>query len=182
MGSMTAAAPKCAEIEFPAIIDGAADPAWDLGTYAQHAVLKHFRRVLDQREVVWANDGPDGVHDIRVATRRCRTAMQTFSSLWDAPEVKRLARRMGAFAKAFGPARDMDVIIIYLQDKLAQNSGSPDPAAKWLLARNIELRLAGQPRVEAALLDFECEELPAQIVDYFSRHPHDLWSREAPDG
>jgi CHAD domain-containing protein len=170
------------EIEFPRITSQPADPVWPLGLYAQHAILTRFKELLDQRSVVWLNEELEGVHQIRVAARRCRTALQTFAPLWPAADVQRFLKYLTALADTFGTARDLDVMIIYLREQLASAEGDTAVAYRWLLERNEQLRAVEQPEIEKVLLKLEQDQFAQALVAYFSATPVDMWAREAQDG
>lgn len=164
------------------MVDEPADPAWDLGTYAQHTILRLFKALLVQRRVVWDNQEVEGVHQIRVAARRCRTALTTFGALWDADEVRRRQKYLSRFADAFGPARDLDVMVIYLGELLDSAAGERRTAYAWLRQRNIERRQAEQPRLERVLRQLEQAGFARDFIDFFSARPVNLWARGRPDG
>jgi CHAD domain-containing protein len=174
--------PQFKDIDFPPVVDEPADPAWDLGTYAQHTILRLFKALLAQRRVVWDNQEVEGVHQIRVSARRCRTALQTFGALWDADEVRRRRKYLSRFADAFGRARDLDVMVIYLSELLAGAAGERRTAYAWLLQRNIERRRAEQPKLERVLLKLEESDFARDFVGFFAHRPVDLWARGRADG
>jgi CHAD domain-containing protein len=168
--------PIWTEPEFPPLVNETLSPAWDLGVAAQHILLLHFREVLAQRQVVWDNIHLEGVHQIRVAARRTRTALQTLGPLWPEAEVERFGRYLERFATAFGVARDLDVMILYLEDQLAAAQGERSAAYRWLLERNQLKRREQQPQLEQVLLDMEQSAFPLAFVTYFSHTPSDLWA------
>jgi CHAD domain-containing protein len=174
--------PQFSDFAFPPVVDEPADPAWDLGTYAQHTLLRLFKSLLVQRRVVWDNREVEGVHQIRVSARRCRTALATFGALWDADEVRRRRKYLSRFADAFGRARDLDVMVIYLGELLAAAEGERRTAYAWLLERNVERRRAEQPRLEGVLLELEQDGFPADFIDFFSTQPVNLWERGTGNG
>ena len=179
---MTETPPEFAEIALPPVVGRPADPAWELGCYAQHTVLTYFGQLLAQRRVVWDNEEVEGVHQIRVAARRCRTALQTFATLWPDGEAAEFAKYLARFADTFGVARDLDVLIIYLNEQLADAGGDRATAYQWLLRRNVALREQEQQRLEERLRQFEQDQFAAHLVDYFAHQPTDLWALEAGDG
>lgn len=179
---MHEASPQFAEIALPPVAGQPADPAWDLGTYAQHTILTYFGELLAQRRVVWENREVEGVHQIRVAARRCRTALQTFEALWEDGEAQRFAKYLGRFADTFGVARDLDVMVIYLREQLAGASGERATAYQWLLRRNVALREQEQRRIEERLRRFEADGIAPRLVEFFSRRPVDLWALGGADG
>jgi len=173
--------PQFVQVAFPPVVDLPPDPDWPLGVYAQHCILTRFKKLLEQRGVVWQNTEHEGVHQIRVAARRCRTALVTFSELWEAGEARRFNKLLSRFASAFGNARDLDVMVEYIEQRRSAEPGE-HPAYDWLLERNMSARDAEQPGLEETLTEFEDEETAREVVDFFSRHPYDLWDWEAADG
>jgi CHAD domain-containing protein len=171
-----------AEIEFPPLASQPANPAWPFGLYAQHTILTRFRELLDQRAVVWQNEDVEGVHQIRVAARRCRTALQTFAPLWPEADVRKFLRYLTTLADTFGTARDLDVMVIYLHEQLANAEGDAAVAYRWLLARNEHLRQDEQPEIEKVLAKVEEDHFAQAFVAYFSAAPVDMWAQEGQDG
>jgi CHAD domain-containing protein len=167
--------PVWGKVLFPPILNETLDPSWDLGVSAQHIVLSHFSEVLRWREHVWQNTDVEAVHQIRVSARRCRTALQTFAVLWPGREYKMFSRYIATFADAFGTARDLDVMLIWLNEQVATTSTDRAAAYRWLIERNSERRMLEQPRLERCLLKFESDGFAAAFASYFSRLPQDLW-------
>ena len=164
------------EPTFPLIIDEPFDCSWDFGVAAQHIVLTHFKRMLGWRATVWENEELEGVHQIRVEARRTRTALQTFSELWNKSEVKSFSDYLSDFATAFGDARDLDVMIIYLEAQLASADSTRAAAYQWLLDNNRQKRASLQPKLEKLLGTLDRNGFPAAFTAYFASKPFDLWS------
>jgi CHAD domain-containing protein len=168
--------PEFAEVEFPPIVSEPADCSAPLGISAQSIVLRYFREMLEQREPAWRADDAEAVHKLRVAARRTRTALQTFSVLWDSSrEAQQHLRSLSEFADAFNAARDLDVMIIYLGEQLVKADEHRRPAITWLLTRNEKLREEQRPKLHKALRKLEKQRVPEKFVAYFSRKPYDLW-------
>jgi len=150
--------------------------------YAQHTILRLFKALLVQRQVVWDNQEVEGVHQIRVAARRCRTALQTFAPLWNVDKVERYRKYLSRFADAFGVSRDLDVMVIYLREQQAAARGERAEAYRWLLERNIEQRRQEQPRLKKTLLRLEKQGFASEFVNHFAKQPVNLWAGGRPDG
>jgi CHAD domain-containing protein len=56
-------------------------------------------------------DGPEPVHQMRVAVRRLRSAIKVFQSAMDGPEVQVADRALKALAAKLAPTRDWDVFM-----------------------------------------------------------------------
>jgi hypothetical protein len=179
-GPVAASQPEFAAVEFPPLLGEALSPAWDLGVAAQHIVLTHFAEMLGWRAGVWRNTEVEAVHQIRVAARRCRTALQTFAAFWPDRQARKFADYVARFADAFGTARDLDVMLIWLEEQLAAADSDRSAAYRWLLERNRAKRSAVQPQLERTLLRFEQDGFAAAFTAYFSRLPFDLWELALP--
>jgi len=64
-------------------------------------------------------DEPDAVHQMRVATRRARSALQAFGGIIDREATRPLCAELNWLAAALGPARDTDVLLARLTATLA---------------------------------------------------------------
>ncbi len=159
---------------FPANLDTEPSADWQFSHWCQFILLRYMRELLEQREVVWRNEQVEGVHQIRVAARRLRTALQTFSALWDSSAVRQHAKYLARFADTFGVARDLDVMILYLEAQLHGAHRERRAALEWMLERKRRLRAAQQPMLEEALLKLEEDGYPAAFVEFFSSNPCDL--------
>jgi len=92
----------------------APSPTLTLGDYAYATIEKQYRSVIKRDRKVLADDDPEQLHQMRVSTRRLRTALQVFQVAIVLPEFAS-EKRMGALAKTLGGLRDFDVQIADLQ-------------------------------------------------------------------
>ena len=67
-------------------------------------VFAHSEGVLDRSDI-------ERVHDMRVATRRLRAALEVFAACFEKKEHRRVLREVKALADALGERRDPDVAI-----------------------------------------------------------------------
>jgi CHAD domain-containing protein len=168
--------PTFRSVTFPALVDQEPSPDWPLGVTAQVIMLRHFRELLDLRQAAWLADDSEAVHQIRVAARRTRTALQTFSSLWHGKRFDKYLDELSEFADAFTAAREIDTMVVYLSGELAKTEGPRHAAFELLLSHNLALREKQQPLLHRELTRFERRGIPDKLVDYFSRNPLDLWT------
>ncbi len=71
-------------------------------------VFEHSDGVLDMVEI-------EPVHDMRVATRRLRAALEVFAPCFPARRHRKALKRVKALADALGERRDRDVAIEFLE-------------------------------------------------------------------
>ena len=81
--------------------------------------------VRDQVAAIWRydplvrRDEPDAVHQMRVATRRARSALQAFGSIIERDATRPLCAELKWLAAALGAARDGEVLLARLTAELA---------------------------------------------------------------
>lgn len=82
-------------------------------------VLKiYFADVLSLRENALNSADIEGVHQMRVAIRRLRSAMRDFSPLLQSPLLKKSTKKLQQLAQILGEARDQDVALAELEKLL----------------------------------------------------------------
>src|SRR5439155_25876142 len=75
-----------------------------------------FSEMLDFREAVLSPDSVNGVHDMRVASRRLRSALRDFSGYFKKREQKAFNKKLKHLADALGGVRDEDMAIVALRE------------------------------------------------------------------
>lgn len=95
-------------------------------------VFKHSEGVLDLEEV-------ERVHDMRVATRRLRAALEVFEDCFPRKRHRTALKRVKVLADALGERRDLDVEIELLQT-LAREVTGEDHEALTALVEDLRAR------------------------------------------
>ncbi len=83
--------------------------------------------VLAPLPTVREDEDPEGVHDMRVAIRRLRGALEPAAPFYPPKAYQRALRRVKALARALGAVRDADVHLIALRQRL--DTAAPDERA-----------------------------------------------------
>ncbi|HEY7949403.1 MAG TPA: CHAD domain-containing protein [Solirubrobacterales bacterium] len=117
---------------------------------AAQVVEIRSEEVFEQASGVLDLDDVERVHDMRVATRRLRAALEIFEPVFPRKRHRKALKRVKALADALGERRDLDVEIERLED-LAGNVADEDRDALASLVG--ELR-AGQLQANEALAPF----------------------------
>jgi CHAD domain-containing protein len=97
-------------------------------------VFAHSEGVLDLGDV-------ERVHDMRVATRRLRAALEVFEPSFPAKRHRKALKKVRKLATALGERRDADVEIALLES-LADEAAEADRAALHTLIDELRLRQA----------------------------------------
>jgi CHAD domain-containing protein len=91
-------------------------------------VAEHAARVLDVTDI-------EGVHDMRVATRRLRAALEMFEPCFPATDFRAVLAEVKSLADALGERRDRDVTIAALEHFSARVTSADRPGISSLVQR-----------------------------------------------
>ena len=89
-------------------------------------VFKHSKGVLDLEDV-------ERVHDMRVATRRLRAALEVFEDCFPRKRHRKALKKVKALADALGERRDLDVEIELLEGLCGENASEDRKALEALI-------------------------------------------------
>jgi CHAD domain-containing protein len=121
----------------------AAAAAEIIGERSKGIFVHKRKRVLDISDI-------EGVHEMRVATRRLRAALEVFGPALDRKRGARALREVKMLAEALGQRRDRDVQLALLEQLRADSAGA-ERRAVGLLAHELrdEQRQANAELAEA---------------------------------
>jgi CHAD domain-containing protein len=119
-------------------------------------VFEHSENVLDTADI-------ERVHDMRVATRRLRAAMEIFEQCFPKKEFKRALRDVKRLADTLGERRDPDVHIAELE-RVAAALARDDAAGIRSLADELRAeQQAGNEALRAMLREIEEDDLRGRL-------------------
>jgi CHAD domain-containing protein len=99
----------------------------------RRAIAASVDRLVRNEPVVRAGADPEGVHQARVATRRLRSDLRTFSPLLEPRWTAGLRDELRDLAAVLGAVRDADVLLDRLRGAAATLPDGEQPAAHALL-------------------------------------------------
>jgi CHAD domain-containing protein len=123
-----------------------------------HELFACAPHVLDTSDI-------ERVHDMRVASRRLRAALEVFAPCFEPKEHRKLLREVKRLAAALGARRDPDVQIAQLEQLRAQLQPDEQPGVELLIARARERQAAGNARLEEALESALVHDLRARLEE-----------------
>ena len=119
------------------------DPDSTLGTVAYAALRRQFAAFLANEPGTRLGEDIEALHDMRVATRRLRTAVSVFSAALP-PELLAVRPDFGWVADVLGEVRDLDVQLEWLRGEAAASEGVDEvslaPLVELLDGRREEAR------------------------------------------
>jgi CHAD domain-containing protein len=107
---------------------------------------------------------PEHVHQLRVATRRSRAALELFASCLPDKLVKTLRRDLRRIRRVAGDARDLDVFLGHLSSHVPLARASHLAGIHWLAGQVVARRSAAQRHLRQGYEDHHST---------FSKHVHD---------
>ncbi len=114
------------------------------GSFSQAAarvVKVRSKEVFAHSEGVLNLDDVDRVHDMRVATRRLRAALEIFEPSFPRKRHHKALKKVKALADALGERRDADIEIAMLEG-LLEEAAEPDRGALRDLIEELRVRQA----------------------------------------
>jgi CHAD domain-containing protein len=131
--------------------------------WAAEVLRVRFDEIIDLRGAALDFSDIEGVHGMRVATRRLRSALRDFMPLMNKRPSKRLRRELKQIADALGAVRDQDVAIVALEELQA---GAENELIKAGIGRFLQERSAVR---DSARLDLTEAVAISRINDLHER-------------
>jgi CHAD domain-containing protein len=110
---------------------------------------------------------PEGVHDVRVASRRLRAAMDVAVGCFPDGWYRPLHRAAKEITRALGEVRDRDVLLEALTTERESSPAAERPGLDRLIARVDRERAAARVEMESFLNDLLASPVPRQVVARF---------------
>lgn len=158
-GEALTTAPEGAEAGEPAsaaLAPWYASPAAPLAELGRVLLRRNLRRMLGAERRVRADEEIEGVHDLRVATRRLRATVRLLAPVGPGSALRRHGKAMGRLARAAGAVRDRDVLLADLDGRVPSMPEALKPSAGAL----------------RAALRAERDEAHRRLVAYLDRDDH----------
>jgi CHAD domain-containing protein len=142
-------------------IELAADEPFGLA--AARVVRLRADELFAEQEGVLDTDDIERVHDMRVATRRLRAALEIFADCFPKSEHKAVLKEVKALADALGERRDPDVQVEELEKLAAAMPAADRPGVEYVVARMRERQVAANAVLAAALEHARDEDLHVRL-------------------
>ena len=126
-----------------------------------------FGEMYELRDAVLGDDDAKGVHDMRVASRRLRSALRDFQGFYERKGLPR--RRLREVAGALGEVRDQDVAIGALEEMRADASGAVAEGLEELISERRELRRRARARLTPVIMGEPLTQLQMKFSAWLER-------------
>jgi CHAD domain-containing protein len=132
----------------PELVVPTVGPDATVGEVARAAITAAVIRIIEHDSVVRLDRKSEGVHQARVGTRRMRSDLRTFASIFDDVWAQEIRGDLKVLADSLGAVRDADV----LRSRLKRAAAALDPR-DWPAADSIRSRLGRQRAIHRRALD-----------------------------
>lgn len=130
-------------------------------------IAERWAEVWRTVPVALAGEDIEGVHDVRVASRRLRAAMDVAVECFPASWYRPLHRAAKEITTALGEVRDRDVLLLALTAERDEAPAAERPGITRLVDRIERERLAARAEMEAFLRRVLSSDVPNDVVTRF---------------
>lgn len=126
--------------------------------------LTRFSELLEwgKEALDWSN--PEGVHSMRVASRRLRSAMRDFLPYIPRRSFASVVKRLKSLAGALGEVRDQDVAIQALEEIQKKAPAAHADALKRFIEKRKQVREQQRKKLKAVLAKSELKKLETDFA------------------
>ncbi|MGH9245631.1 MAG: CHAD domain-containing protein [Acidimicrobiales bacterium] len=150
----------------PAELDFDADETpTSVGAVVRTALAGSVRRIVDHDPIIRLDLDPEGVHQVRVGTRRLRADLRTFRPVLDREWADGVRDELRWLGRALGEVRDRDVLLLRLRDHVSRLAEVDREPGERLLRRLAVERDDARERLLRALTGRRYRELLDGLVD-----------------
>jgi CHAD domain-containing protein len=141
------------------------------------------RRILKLLETMWSHEdaalaftGPEGVHQMRITSRKVRSALDATRDILDGKRVRNVRKGVRKLSRALGGVRDGDVLMAELDDLRGGDDEENRPCIARLKDRLTRERDAAREHLVTVLDDLAASRFPEASIAVFN----DSASRKKP--
>lgn len=123
-----------------------------------------FDEMTSFTDAALAGQDIEAVHDMRVASRRLRAALELFRDVFPARRYRELRDRVKILARALGTVRDLDVMLERLQQDRRGRPASQQLVLREMIAELEQQRLAAREALAKTIAGLEREDFRRQFL------------------
>lgn len=125
--------------------------------------------MMSHREAALAGDDIEGVHDMRVGSRRLRAAIELFRDVFQPRELRPMLREVKLLADSLGEVRDLDVMMLRMKKELTGRPPAQRFVFKELLSDLDQQRHSARSKLSLVVEDMERTDFPRRFLAFVAR-------------
>lgn len=142
-------------------------PEENMETCARLIIVGYFREMMSHKDGAIDGTNIEFVHDMRVASRRLRAAMDNFSDCFQREPFKRYYKQIRTITRTMGGVRDLDVLIRYFQSELQTLSTSEQRDIKGLIEHLQQKRQTARKPMLDLFIELDANDFEKQFLAFF---------------
>jgi CHAD domain-containing protein len=132
---------------------------------AGKVIWTRFEEMMSYRDDALGPD-PEGIHDMRVASRRLRAAIELFRDVFPRRRLRPLLRQVKDLADSLGEVRDLDVMIERLEKDMKRHPPPQRLVLRELVAEMTTGRKEARDRLEASIQGLEDVDFSRRFLSF----------------
>lgn len=142
-------------------------PDKTLEVCARQVIVHFFHEMMSHK--TGASDGTDieFVHDMRVASRRLRAAMDNFAACFQKEPFKKQYKQVRTITRTMGAVRDLDVLIARFQRELQTLSETEKGDIQRLIEHLQQKREDARKPMLVLFSELEANDFETQFLTFF---------------
>ncbi len=139
----------------------------NMETCARLIIVGYFREMMSHK--AGASDGTDieFVHDMRVASRRLRAAMDNFAKCFQKEHFNRHYKQVRTITRTMGSVRDLDVLIAHFQNELQTLSIAEQDDIQGLIEHLQQKREEARKPMLELFTELDASDFEIQFLTFF---------------
>jgi CHAD domain-containing protein len=133
-------------------------------TAAGKIIWTRFEEMVSFTDVALAGEDIEGVHDMRVASRRLRAALEVFGGAFPRRKLRPMVREVKRLADALGEVRDRDVLLERLQRDKRGRPAAQRMVLDEMIGRVDQERRQAREALKATLDDLESQDFRRRFL------------------
>lgn len=132
-------------------------------------IWTRFDEMMSFTDVALEGKDIEGVHDMRVGSRRLRAALEIFRDAFPRRQLKPMLRDVKRLADALGEVRDLDVMLDRLQADMAGRSPSQRLVLKEMMQEMRAQREGARDALKETIDDLERSDFPRRFLVFVAK-------------
>lgn len=128
-----------------------------------------FEEMMAFRDAALAGADPEGVHDMRVASRRLRAAIELYRDVFPEKRLKPLLQEVKQVADALGEVRDLDVMIENMRSDFQSRPAPERRVLREMMTEMETRRTAARVSLDRVLQHLEQADFARRFLMFVAR-------------
>ncbi|MDE0683705.1 MAG: CHAD domain-containing protein [Candidatus Poribacteria bacterium] len=144
-------------------------PDETLETCARQIIVNYFHQMMSYKEGAKAGNDIEFVHEMRVTSRRLRTAMDNFLDCFPEKAFNKHYKKVKSITRTLGAVRDLDVLIARFEKELDTLSEAEQADLRRLIAHLQREREDTRKPMLKLFAKLEAAGFETEFLKFFSR-------------